>query len=99
MDSKMTVGVVGAGNMGSGIAQKLAQEGLDVILQDMKQDFVDRGLANIRKTLQQGVERKILTPQQVEETMARIQGTDDPQNLANADLIIEAIFEDEKVKK
>ncbi|MFP4284259.1 MAG: 3-hydroxyacyl-CoA dehydrogenase NAD-binding domain-containing protein, partial [Desulfovermiculus sp.] len=99
MDSKMTVGVVGAGNMGSGIAQKLAQEGLDVILQDMKQDFVDRGLANIRKTLQQGVERKILTPEQVEETMARIQGTDDPQDLVNADLIIEAIFEDEKVKK
>jgi enoyl-CoA hydratase/3-hydroxyacyl-CoA dehydrogenase len=99
MDSKMTVGVVGAGNMGSGIAQKLAQEGLDVILQDMKQDFVDRGLANIRKTLEQGVERKILTPQQVEETMARVKGTDAPQDLANADLIIEAIFEDEKVKK
>ncbi|MDZ7761380.1 MAG: 3-hydroxyacyl-CoA dehydrogenase NAD-binding domain-containing protein [Desulfovermiculus sp.] len=99
MDLRMTVGVVGAGNMGSGIAQKLAQEGLDVILQDMKQDFVDRGLANIRKTLEQGVERKILTPQQVEATMTRIQGTDDPQDLANADLIIEAIFEDEKVKK
>lgn len=99
MDSKMTVGVVGAGNMGSGIAQKLAQEGLDVILQDMKQDFVDRGLANIKKTLEQGVERKILTPQQVKETMARVKGTDDPQDLANADLIIEAIFEDEKIKK
>lgn len=99
MDSKMTVGVVGAGNMGSGIAQKLAQEGLDVILQDMKQDFVDRGLANIRKTLEQGVERKILSTRQVEETMARIQGTDDPQDLADADLIIEAIFEDKAVKK
>jgi enoyl-CoA hydratase/3-hydroxyacyl-CoA dehydrogenase len=99
MDSKMTVGVVGAGNMGSGIAQKLAQEGLDVILQDMKKEFVDRGLANIRKTLEQGVERKILTTQQVEETMARLQGTDNPQDLASADLIIEAIFEDEKVKK
>jgi len=99
MDSKMTVGVVGAGNMGSGIAQKLAQEGLEVVLQDMKKEFVDRGVANIRKTLEQGVERKILTPEQVEETMNRIQGTDDPQGLANADLIIEAIFEDEKVKK
>jgi enoyl-CoA hydratase/3-hydroxyacyl-CoA dehydrogenase len=65
----------------------------------MKKEFVDRGLANIRKTLEQGVERKILTTQQVEETMARLQGTDNPQDLASADLIIEAIFEDEKVKK
>lgn len=92
------VGVIGAGNMGSGIAQKLAQEGIPVVMVDIKDEFVQRGLGIIKKTLEEGVERKILTPQQVEQTLARITGTTDLQKLADADLVIEAVFEDKKVK-
>ncbi len=93
------IGVVGAGNMGSGIAQKLAQEGLNVVLVDMRDDFVQRGIGTITKILEQGVERKIFTREQVNETLGRIKGTSDLKELADADLVIEAVFEDEKVKK
>lgn len=85
--------------MGSGIAQKLAQEGLNVIMVDTKDDFVNRGLGIIRSILNQGVERKIFTQQKVEETLARLHGSSDLKALANADLVIEAVFEDEQVKK
>jgi enoyl-CoA hydratase/3-hydroxyacyl-CoA dehydrogenase len=94
-----TVGVVGAGNMGSGIAQKLAQEGLNVIMVDMKDEFVERGINIIRRILGQGVERKVLTQDQMDATLGRLHGTADMKALANADLVIEAVFEDEKVKK
>ena len=53
------IGVIGAGNMGSGIVQKIAQEGIDVVMVDTKKEFVERGLNTIRKTLQEGVERNI----------------------------------------
>ena len=52
------IGVIGAGNMGSGIAQKIAQEGIPVVMVDMKEEFVERGLNTIRKLLEEGVERK-----------------------------------------
>jgi enoyl-CoA hydratase/3-hydroxyacyl-CoA dehydrogenase len=92
------IGVVGAGNMGSGIAQKIVQEGLNVVMIDMKQEFVDRGLANIKKTLQQGVERKLFTQDQVDQMLSRISGTTDMTAVADADLIVEAVFEDKQVK-
>ncbi len=94
-----TIGVVGAGNMGSGIAQKLAQEGLNVVLVDMKEEFVQRGIGTITKILGQGVERKIFTSEQVNETLGRINGTADMKALSAVDLVIEAVFEDEQVKK
>ena len=53
------IGVVGAGNMGSGIAQKIAQEGIPVVMVDLKDEFVQRGLGTIRRLLQEGVERKL----------------------------------------
>ena len=59
------IAVIGAGNMGSGIAQKIAQEGLNVVMVDMREEFVDRGLNIIRNTLQEGLERKIFKPEQV----------------------------------
>ena len=93
------IGVVGAGNMGSGIAQKLAQEGLNVVLVDMKDEFVQRGIGIITQILEQGVERNIFTREQVDETLSRIHGTADMNELANVDLVIEAVFEDEQVKK
>lgn len=93
------IGVVGAGNMGSGIAQKLAQEGLNVVLVDTKEEFVQRGIGIITKILEQGVERKIFSREQVDATLGRIHGTSDMTALESVDLVIEAVFEDENVKK
>ncbi len=92
------IGVIGAGNMGSGIAQKIAQEGLHVVMVDLKAEFVERGLGIIKQTLQEGVQRKILKPAQVDDILSRITGTSDFQAIADADLVIEAVFEDKKVK-
>lgn len=92
------VGVIGAGNMGSGIAQKLAQEGIPTVMIDLKDEFVDRGMETIKTLLQEGVERKIFTPDKVDEILSRLQGTTDFNAVADADLVIEAVFEDKKVK-
>jgi len=92
------IGVIGAGNMGSGIAQKMAQEGLNVVMVDIKEEFVERGLATIKRLLLEGVERKIFKPEQVDATLARITGTTDFGAVADADLVVEAVFEDKKVK-
>jgi enoyl-CoA hydratase/3-hydroxyacyl-CoA dehydrogenase len=91
--------VIGAGNMGSGIAQKMATEGFDVILVDLDDEKVQRGLGIIRDILTQGVERRIFRPEQAEQIQARIEGTADWSKLAEADLVVEAVFEDEKVKR
>ncbi|HEX5679883.1 MAG TPA: 3-hydroxyacyl-CoA dehydrogenase NAD-binding domain-containing protein [Desulfobacterales bacterium] len=92
------IGVIGAGNMGSGIVQKIAQEGIPVVMVDLKEEFVERGLGNIRRLLQEGVERKIFKPEQVQAILARVQGTTDFSAVADADIVIEAVFEDKQVK-
>ncbi|WP_300463273.1 3-hydroxyacyl-CoA dehydrogenase/enoyl-CoA hydratase family protein [Desulfobacula sp.] len=93
------IGIVGAGNMGSGIVQKTAMEGLQVVMLDIKEDFVQRGLETIRTTFAEAVERKILRPEQVEDIMGRIQGTTNMEDVKDCDLVIEAVFEDMNVKK
>jgi len=92
------IGVIGAGNMGSGIAQKIAQEGLNVVMVDLKDEYVERGLGNIKQTLEQGIERKIFKPEQINGILSRVTGTSDFQAVADADLVIEAVYEDKKVK-
>ena len=92
------IGVVGAGNMGSGIAQKIAQEGLDVVMVDTGEEWVKRGMDNIERLLREGAERKIFHPDDIGRIMSRITGTTDLQALADADLVIEAVFEDKGVK-
>ena len=92
------VGVIGAGNMGSGIVQKIAQEGIPVVMIDMQEEFVQRGLDIIQRTLQEGVQRKLFTADQVEQIMSRIEATTDYSAVADADLVIEAVFEDKQVK-
>lgn len=92
------IGVVGAGNMGSGIAQKIAQEGINVVLLDVKDEFVQRGLGNIRKILENGIERKLFTSAQVQDILSRITATTDLTAVADADLVIEAVFENKEVK-
>ncbi len=98
MGGMYKVGVVGAGNMGSGVAQKMAQEGLDVKLVDIADEFLQKGLDNIKQTLQQGVERKIFTEEQVKDILSRVTGSTSLEDLADRDLVLEAVFENEKVK-
>jgi enoyl-CoA hydratase/3-hydroxyacyl-CoA dehydrogenase len=98
MSQIQKIGVIGAGNMGSGIAQKIAQEGIPVVMIDTKDEFVQRGLGTIQRLLQEGVERKLFNPEKVTEIMSRITGTTDFEAVRDADLVIEAIFEDKAVK-
>ncbi|UCF85332.1 MAG: enoyl-CoA hydratase/isomerase family protein [Desulfobacteraceae bacterium] len=93
------IGIIGAGNMGSGIVQKAAQEGLSVVMVDVKPEFVDKGLSNIQTTLKEAVERKLFKPEQVDDILARIQGTTDLDATKDCDLVIEAVFEDMGIKK
>src|SRR5262245_38827088 len=92
--SQSRLGVVGAGNMGSGIAQKMATEGFDVFLVDVDQARVARGLDVIEATLADGVARKVFAEADVPRIMARIHGTVQFEALAAADLVVEAVFED-----
>jgi enoyl-CoA hydratase/3-hydroxyacyl-CoA dehydrogenase len=85
--------------MGSGIAQKAATEGFPVILVDVDDAQVARGLAIIDKTLADGVERKIFRPDDAKAIRERITGTADWSKLASADLVVEAVFEDFDVKR
>ncbi len=92
--------VVGAGNMGSGIAQRCSQSGFTVSMMDIKDEFVQKGFANIRKTLEEGVKRGKVKPDQVEKIIKNIQGTVDLKEAAqDADVVIEAVFEDMEVKR
>lgn len=93
------VGIIGAGNMGSGIAQKVAQEGIQVVIVDIEDKFVKNGLNNIKKTLSEAVERKILTEEQSKEVLNRIKGTTKKDDLKDVDIVIEAVFEHLDVKK
>ena len=86
--------VVGAGNMGSGIAQKMASEGFAVTLVDLDDQKVARGLGIIDKTLQDGVQRAIFKAEEVAAIRARLRGTSRFVDLADTDLVVEAVFED-----
>ena len=93
------VAVVGAGNMGSGIAQKSAQEEFDVQMVDREAQWVERGQSIITNFLSEAVERRIFSPQQVEDIQGRITGVIGvEETAANTDLVIEAVFEDFDVK-
>ena len=91
--------VIGAGNMGSGIAQKMATEGFEVVLVDIDDEKVQRGLTIIQDTLTEGVKRKIFKPDQAEAIRERVKGTSNWDDLADVDLVVEAVFEDLGVKK
>ncbi len=94
-----TVAIVGAGNMGSGIAQKTAQEQFPVQMVDREQQWVDRGQETIAKLLGEAMERRIFSEAQIEEIQSRITGVVGVENVAaDTDLVIEAVFEDFDVK-
>ena len=98
MDVKI-VGVLGAGTMGNGIAQVAAQAGYQVIMRDIEDRFVDNGLKAIEKFLSKSVEKGKMTEEQKKGVTGRIKGTTRMEDLKNADLVIEAVFEDLAVKK
>lgn len=93
------IGVVGAGTMGAGIAQKIASADIPVVMLDIKPELVEKGLANIKTTLDEGGQRKLFTPERISQILNYIKGTTDMDDLKDADLVIEAVFEDDKVKK
>lgn len=93
MNAIKTVGVVGAGTMGSALAQKFAMEGFKVILLDTNNEFVNKGLQRIKETLNEGIEKKIFTPEKAEKILSQIFGTIEINELKNCELVIEAIFE------
>lgn len=99
MSKQRPIGVVGAGNMGSGIAQKIATEGFDVILVDVDSASAERGVQRIKKLLGEAVERKIFTPQRADEIAARVRSSGDLAACEGCDLVIEAVFEDLDVKR
>jgi enoyl-CoA hydratase/3-hydroxyacyl-CoA dehydrogenase len=91
--------VIGAGNMGAGIAQKMATEGFPVVLVDLDDEKVSRGVAIVERTIAEGVERKVFRPERAQEILGRIHGTSSWDDLAHCDLVVEAVFEDEKIKR
>ena len=93
-----TAAVVGAGTMGGGIAMNFANAGIPVMLLETKQDALDKGLGTIRKNYQNTVKKGKLTPEQAEARIALVTGTLDYADIAQADIVIEAVFEDIEVK-
>lgn len=94
-----TIGVLGAGIMGAGIAQTAAQAGYHVIMRDITDDFVSRGLSNISKNLNRDVQKNRLTQEDAQAILERIKGTTNMADLAAADFIIEAVIEKMELKK
>ena len=93
------VGVVGCGLMGSGIAQVCAQAGYQVVVSEINEDLLQKGLNSIKRFLAKGVERGKVTPEEMDAALARIQGTVDIQDFKDCDLVIEAIIESMEAKK
>ena len=94
-----TVGVIGAGTMGNGIAQVSAAAGLSVIMVDVAQPAVDRGIAAIRTSLDRLVKKEKLSAHDAAAIVARIRGTTEYADLARADLVIEAATENLDIKR
>ncbi len=91
--------VIGAGQMGSGIAQVCAQAGFDVKLNDMKEEYFQRGLANITKNLSRNVEKGRMTEEEKSQVLSRITKSLDLNDASDVDLVIEAAVENMEIKQ
>jgi 3-hydroxybutyryl-CoA dehydrogenase len=91
--------VIGAGQMGNGIAQVTAQAGYEVVMSDIKDEFVKKGIETISKSLDRGVKKGTMTEAQKAEIMGRIKTTTDNNNAKDADMVIEAAPEILDLKK
>ena len=94
-----TIGVIGAGQMGAGIAQVAAVSGYDVILSDIKQEFIDRGMGGVQKSLAKFVEKGKMAADAKDAALARIKTTLDLNDMRTADLVVEAVIEDLELKR
>ncbi len=92
------IGVLGAGMMGAGIALVSALAGIEVVLIDQTQEAADKGRANSESYMDKGIQRKKATPEKKEAVLGLINATTDLNALAGCDMIVEAVFEDPKVK-
>lgn len=93
------IGVIGAGQMGHGIALVAAKAGFSVILRDIKDDFVKNGIGKIERFLGKSVEKGKMNAEEKEKILSNVKGTTKLEDLKDADLVIEAIFENIKIKK
>ena len=93
------IGVIGAGTMGNGIAQTAAGAGFDVIMCDISTEFVERGVANISKSLDRFVKKETMTEQQKSAVLGRIKTTTTLEDLKDCKLVVEAASENFEIKK
>jgi len=93
------IGVIGCGQMGGGIAQVCAQAGLDVVVTDAAQAFLDKGLSTLKANLAKGVERGKMAKEQMDGIVSRIHPTMNMADFANCDIVIEAAVENLELKK
>ncbi len=94
-----TVGVVGAGQMGNGIAHVFAEKGFAVTLHDVTQAFVDKGLATIDRNLQRGVDKGRMTAEEKQAVLGRVRGVTNLDAMKTADFVVEAVVENLEVKQ
>lgn len=93
------VGVVGIGTMGSGIVQVSAQAGYDVLVVDSADEFLKRGMATIDKVMSRNIEKGRITQEEKDAVMARIKTSTRMEDLADRDVVVEAVFENLELKK
>src|SRR4030043_1031168 len=101
MEDKMgirTFGVIGAGQMGNGIAQVAAMSGLNVIMNDIAKEFVEKGLGTITKNLDRSVEKGKMTKEDRDAVLGRIKGSMALKDMASADFVVEAATEKQDLK-
>jgi 3-hydroxybutyryl-CoA dehydrogenase len=92
------IGVIGAGTMGNGIAQVAARAGYSVVMRDVKDEFLQRGLQAIAKSLQRDVDKQRLSPEEKQSIIERIKSTTELEALAEASFVVEAVTENLDVK-
>ncbi len=97
--SIQTIGVIGAGQMGNGIAHVSAQAGLTVVMQDISEAYAAKGVANIDKNLQRGVDKGKMTAEEKAAILGRIRTTTKLEDLADCDIVVEAATENWVIKK
>ncbi len=93
------LGVIGAGTMGNGVAQVFAAHGHDVVIADLNDDVCSKGVAAIEKSLGRFVKKEKITADQAKETLGRIRTTTAFSDMADAELVVEAVVEDLAVKR
>jgi len=93
------LGVVGAGQMGSGIAQVAAASGFSVIMNDIKDEYVEKGFSTIEQSLTRMVKKEKITRKDQDTILSRVEGSTSLQDMARADFVVEAVIEEENLKR